>query len=126
MIGATTFHVSAIFLSPLALIGKIRDNPKRYGTALFIVIATLAIVLGPNLVTQLRGYVTTGQHSTGGAVRAFMTAIPATLLLVFHKNWLFSLRIGSIWFALAIASLGALGLVWFMSTATDRIGLYLI
>ena len=123
---ASMFHMSALILLPLGLVPFLQSQPRKYIPLFVLFIVVLGIALGPYAIVQVQSYLHANQHSSGAVIRTLMTAIPAAFLFIFLKDWKQQTENLSIWLILSLASFVALGLVWFMSTAVDRISLYLI
>ena len=121
----TTFHKSAIFFVPLALIYSNRLTFKN------IVIISIPLVLVGVLVISVlhghyRSYLEGMWHSTGSYARVWMTALPAVIFLITSKQLLLQPDAEKLLRLLSIVAI-LLGLtVGFATTPIDRISLYLI
>jgi hypothetical protein len=78
-----------------------------------------------NLVS---GYIDAEYESEGAAVRIFMNALPAVILLVFRKRFVWSPTERNLWVLMSLAALATVVLLRVSpsSTAVDRVALYLI
>jgi len=126
IVSGATFHISALMLLPLALIPHGHKLDRQVIGRLSLTIFA-SILIGSYFIDDIVRYATTPSYSSaGGPIRATMTAIPATLLLLNYKRWAYRSDIALVWSALALASIAFFVLAWFWSTLIDRLGLLLI
>lgn len=125
---AALFHKTAVVVFPLVALAR----PRNRLTNLLIVMAISFLLYDFFVQDAMEGFV---QHyieaeysSQGAAIRIVMSLVPAMLLLLFRKRFLFSEQEYLIWrnFSLAAVGLAALLMVLPSSTAVDRIALYII
>ncbi len=127
LLGAT-FHVSAVLLLPIACLIPTRSRPLTLlciGTA-----SLLAITLfqQDHMDTLFQNYVEAEYQSQGALIRCVMNAIPAMILLLWHRRFGFTGTEARLWGWLAIISLVLAGSLLFTSatTAVDRVALYML
>jgi hypothetical protein len=123
---AVSFHKSAIMMIAFGIFAHGRGKLlKAFAVATagagiwFSFVETDSHALWQN-------YVTSQMESQGALIRVVLNAIPALLLLIFHKRWKRYFRDYTLWFMVAVASIMSLFLVNFASTAIDRMALYFI
>jgi hypothetical protein len=120
---AALLHKTAIFLLPIGILRWLVQKPRFLlpGSILFF----LAIMwVAPYLASYL---VKSPYYSGGAPVRVLMNGLPAILLILLRKQWQGpKFDYSNIWFLIALASIASIFLVWFASTAVDRIGIYLL
>lgn len=124
---AGLFHKSAVLLAPLAALSSANGN--RLWTFLWVGITSLVfaiLLLGEFQHLLWQNYVSSKKSSEGGAIRVALTAIPATLLLLYHKKFFNHKEDARVWIWMSILTLVCLPLVTIASTAVDRIALYLM
>lgn len=127
LLGAT-FHSSAILLLPMAALAASR---RKVITAIWVgvVVASAYVVLLQDAVEKMQfNYLAAEAQSQGALVRLMLNALPAALLLMWHKRLLNRAPQQRFWIWFAIAALGLLGLYFVSpsSTAVDRVGLYIL
>ena len=125
---AATFHKSAVLLVPIAVLAT---GGSRLWTGLWVGIATgvLYYLLLANSVDNLVvNYLEAGYQSEGAAVRISMNALPAIILLMFRKKFVWQPAERNLWVSLSVLALACVAwlLVSSSSTAVDRVALYLI
>ena len=125
---AATFHKSAVLLIPLAILATSRG---RLWTALWVGITSAVLyylLLASSVENLVVNYIDAQYQSEGAAVRIAMNALPAVLLLVLRKRFVWQLAERNLWVIMALLSLASVGwlLVSSSSTAVDRLALYLI
>ena len=109
LLGAT-FHSSAILLLPMAALAASR---RKVITVIWVgvVVASAYVVLLQDAVDNLQlNYLEAQQQSQGALVRLLLNALPAALLLIWHKRLLNGAQQQRFWIWFAIAALGLLGL----------------
>jgi len=118
------FHKSAIVLLPLAVLSH---RKKRIWTFFWIVVTSTVFGL-VILIEYYEGlwlnYVVEKMVSEGGPVRIAMNAVPALLLLIYHKKLTLEESERRLWLWIALFSLACIPLVSSASTAVDRVALY--
>ena len=125
---AATFHKSAVLLVPLAILAT---QSSRLWAGLWVGIATAALyylLLADNVNNSVTDYLEAGYKSEGAAVRIAMNALPATILLLFRKRFVWQPAERNLWIGMSVLALASVGwlLVSSSSTAVDRVALYLI
>ncbi|WP_295396401.1 EpsG family protein [uncultured Thiodictyon sp.] len=125
---AATFHKTAVVLLPIAALAATRS---RYWTTLWVGVAAFVAYtrfLEDSVDTLYSGYVQAQYQSQGALVRILMIAVPAAILLLWRRQFLFTeaeLRLW-LWVALIAIALLALVIATPATTAVDRIGLYML
>jgi len=66
------------------------------------------------------------QASQGGAIRVFMNAVPAVILLIFRRQLFYNDKERKLWLWIAILSLSTLPMLSISATGVDRVALYFI
>jgi hypothetical protein len=128
IIVATSFHKSAIILLPLLLF----FSESRNHTLIFFIGALSAVLLSlfllPMGYSDLIKYYVTDQYmeSSGALIRVVMNFIPSVILLVFGRSLTNTSGELKLWRAVSVISILCIPLVFFASTAIDRIALYFI
>ena len=125
---AATFHKSAVLLVPLAILATPRG---RLWTGLWVGIAAgtlYYLLLADSVENLVTNYIDAEYQSEGAAVRIAMNALPAVLLLLLRKRFVWQPAERNLWLIMALLALASVG--WLMvsasSTAVDRLALYLI
>lgn len=127
LIGAT-FHKTALLLLPIAALSSTRN---RYWAAVWIgVIFALAymLLLEDSVESLYQNYVEAAYQSEGALVRLGMNALPATVVLLFHRRLQFSEAERKLWMWMSVISIGLFAMFFGTdaSTAVDRIALYVL
>lgn len=124
---AATFHKSAVLLLPIAALAA---SKRRFVTAAWVVavVAAAYVIFLQDAVENLRvGYLEQEYQSEGALIRLLMNVLPATLLLLWRKQFS-KLLPQKLWLWFAVFAFVLLG--WYYvspsSTAVDRVGLYLL
>ena len=125
---AATFHKSAVLLVPIAVLAT---PGSRLWTGLWVGIATAVLyylLLADSVDGLVTNYLDAGYQSEGAAVRIAMNALPATILLLFRKKFVWRPAERNLWISMSVLALASVGwlLVSSSSTAVDRVALYLI
>ena len=125
---AATFHKSAVLLVPLAVLATPRG---RLWTGLWVGITVgvlYYLLLADSVENLVTNYIDAEYQSEGAAVRIAMNALPAVLLLLLRKRFVWQLAERNLWLIMALLSLASVAwlLVSSSSTAVDRLALYLI
>ena len=127
LLGAT-FHRSAVILLPIAALASARN---RYWPLFWVGVVSLGayVLLLQQEVDQLFvNYVDARMQSSGALIRLAMNAVPAIVLLLWRRSFIFAESERRLWLWIAILSLVLLGLgvASPATTAVDRIALYLL
>ena len=125
---AATFHKSAVLLVPMAVLAT---PGSRLWTGLWVGIATAVLyylLLADSVDGLVTNYLEAGYQSEGAAVRIAMNALPATILLLFRKKFVWRPAERNLWISMSVLALASVAwlLVSSSSTAVDRVALYLI
>lgn len=118
------FHQTVLIVLPLAALANTRN---RWWSALWVGLVGAMLYqfsLADNTDALWANYVTSGYASEGGAIRVFMNALAAAVLLVWRKQLADSERDQALWGWFALFCLVLLPLVSLASTAVDRVALY--
>jgi len=125
---AVLFHKTAIILLPLLIV---LSKSKFYALLSLVFIVMSAFILFfilPEGFLDLIKYYITDQYmeSSGALLRVIMNAIPALIMLFFGHHLTSMYEELILWKLFSIVALLFLPLVFFASTAVDRIALYII
>ena len=125
---AATFHKSAVLLVPIAILAT---QSSRLWTAVWVGIVTAVLyylLLADSVEGLVTNYLYAGYQSEGAAVRIAMNTLPATILLVFRKKFVWQPAERNLWISMSVLALACVAwlLVSSSSTAVDRVALYLI
>jgi hypothetical protein len=123
-----SFHHSALILLPIAALASTRN---RYWTLVWVGMLGLGayvLLLQQNVDQLFSTYVDGRVQSSGALIRLLMNAVPAVVLLLWRRSFVFTEAERRLWIWFAILSLVLLGLVVASpaTTAVDRIALYLL
>ena len=125
---AATFHKSAVLLVPLAVLATPRG---RLWTALWVGVSLAVlywVLLADSVDSLVANYIEAEYQSEGAAVRIAMNTLPALLLLLLRKRFVWQPAERNLWMIIALLALASVG--WLLaspsSTAVDRVALYLI
>ena len=125
---AATFHKSAVLLVPIAVLAT---PGSRLWTGLWVSVAVAVLyylLLAASVDNLVVNYFDAGYQSEGAAVRIAMNALPAVILLLFRKKFVWQPAERNLW--LSMAALALASVAWLFvsssSTAVDRVALYLI
>lgn len=125
---ATLFHKSAVLLIPLAVMATPRG---KLWSLVWVGISTGVLywlVLADSVDTLKEGYLEAAMQSEGAFIRVAMNLLPALLLLVFRRRFVWTLGERNLWVQFAL--LAIVTFIWLFlsssSTAVDRVALYLI
>ena len=125
---AATFHKSAVLLVPLAVLATPRG---RLWTGLWVGISAAVLyylLLADSVDNLVTNYLDAEYQSEGAAVRIAMNTLPAVILLLFRKQFVWQPAERNLWLSMAVLALVSVAwlLVSSSSTAVDRVALYLI
>ena len=125
LLGALFHRTALIFLSFVFFLpggGKL----KRIFAVCIMVISFGGVYLLEQVDILIFNYVQNTMQSEGGQVRILMNLIASFILLLFWNKWNRNFTDRWLWGLFAFISLACLPLVFFASTAIDRMALYLI
>ena len=128
---AAGFHTSALVAVPLAYFGVRRRpgvlNVVQKVAAIGASIGFALTIASDRLSDYSQFYLESSRYvSQGAVIRSLLTAAAGLVFFVFRRNWARSFGDTQVWNTLALTSLVALPLSFVQSTATDRIGLFLL
>jgi hypothetical protein len=122
------FHKSAVLLLPIAAMAATRNKLWTVlWVSIFAGIAVYSLLLD-SAEQMWQAYVVDeyAQASQGGAIRVFMNAVPAALLLRFRHKLFYDNKEKRLWIWMAILSLATLPMLSISATGVDRVALYFI
>lgn len=127
ILGAT-FHKSAVLLIPLAAFTIVKN--RFFVAGLVIVTGGLAyqILLAEAAAGLVNTYVDANIESAGALIRLSMNLMPALIFILYRRNFIMPEGEYRLWRLFSFLALGSF-IAYFplsMSTALDRMGLYLI
>jgi len=125
---AATCHKSAVLLVPLAILATPR---RRIWTAMWVGISAAVlygVLLADSVDNLVINYLEAEYQSEGAAVRIAMNALPAAVLLIFRKRFVWEPAERNLWMAMSVLALACVAALVLSpsSTAVDRVALYLI
>ncbi len=124
---AVTFHKSAVIIAGIGMFQQGKNKYLKFLAAMFIVVGVYVAFVSGYEEHYINEYVKSGMSSSGALIRILMNFIPAIFFLYFRKEWKRAYPTSyQIWYMMSLGAILALGLVWFASTAVDRISLYFI
>jgi hypothetical protein len=123
------FHKTVLVMIPFAVF-LVGDSGRKWMILRIGAVALGGYGLWDALLAEEQdqlweNYVEAQMVSEGAMIRALMNVVPSILLLAYWRRWKESFSNHWFWFWMAVASLFAVGMVDFASTAVDRIALYL-
>ena len=120
---AALFHKTAVFLLPIGILPWLVQAPRFLLPASILFFLSI-IWVAPYLANYL---VKSPYYSDGASVRVLLNGLPAILLILLRKQWPGpKFDYSNSWFLIALASITSIFLVWFATTAIDRIGIYFL
>ena len=124
---AAAFHKSAVIVAGMGLFQHGKNKYLKALAGLFILIGMYSAFISGKEAHYVNEYIKTGRSSSGALIRIAMNLIAALFFLYFRKIWKKIYPSSyQIWYMMALGSIGSLFVVWFASTAVDRIALYFI
>lgn len=120
------FHKSAVLLLPIAALAASRNRLLTAGLVGVSFALLFYLLVSEDADHMWTQYVESQMESQGAMIRVLMNAIPAGLMLVFGKRLAPDPHERKLWTWIALLALLCLPLVSIVSTAVDRIALYLI
>jgi hypothetical protein len=124
---AALFHKSALVMIPLAALAMSRGRVMTLGMAAVVVVAGYQFLVADDADKLMRVYIVEEYKAAdGGPVRVMMNALPAALFLLFRNRFGLVEESKRLWTVVSIVALVAIPAVFVVSTATDRLSLYLI
>ncbi|RZU99095.1 EpsG family protein [Spiribacter vilamensis] len=125
---AATFHKSAVVLLPLAVLGRSRNRLVTGAGVAGVAVVAYWVFVQDQFDQLYTNYIEAEYQSAGALVRLAMNAVPAAILLIWHRRFTLIDNEQRIWrwvALLAIALLLAFPIVP-STTALDRLGLFVI
>lgn len=122
------FHKSAVLLLPIAALAATRNKLwTALWVSIFVAIAVYSLLLD-SAEQMWQAYVVDeyARASQGGAIRVFMNAVPAAILLRFRHRLFYDIREKRLWTWMAILSLATVPMLSISATGVDRVALYFI
>ena len=124
---AVMFHKSAVIIAGLGMFQHGKNRYLKFLAGAFILIGVYEAFVAGREEHYINEYVKSGMSSSGALIRILMNLIPALFFFYFRKEWKRVYPTSyQLWYMMSIGSVVAMGLVWFASTAVDRISLYFI
>ncbi|MEA1954184.1 MAG: EpsG family protein [Campylobacterota bacterium] len=123
---AVTFHKSAILMIAFGIFSQGKGKLLKFFGVLAAGAGVWSSFVSSGADALITNYVDAQMQSSGAVIRVLLNAVPAVLLLVYRKEWKRSFSDYTFWFMISLASLAAIGLVSFASTAVDRMALYFL
>lgn len=118
------FHKSAVVLLPFAALASTKKRAWTWTWVGAVTVVTFSLILMEHYERLWQLYVERGRVSEGGGIRVAMNALPAVLFLSFRDKMALNQYEKKLWAWIAIFSLACVPLVFFASTAVDRVALY--
>ena len=129
IIAAVLFHKSALIMILFGVFSKTRISNKITKKDYFIISLIIVFVsaIYPTIEHMVYFYITnTKMNSSGALIRVSMSAAAAIVFFIFKKRWEIAYKDSNLWNLFSIFVLLLLPLVFVVSTAVDRIALYLL
>lgn len=127
ILAAATFHKTAIILLPLAALASSKNMLWSYFWVTVTTFTAYVFFIAEHQDTLWVNYVEADMESLGAGVRVAMIALPSVLFLIYSNKLFFEREEEKkLWYWISVLSLVCVPLVFFSSTAIDRIALYLL
>ena len=129
IIAAVLLHKAALIMILFGVFSKTRISNKITKKDYFIISLIIVFVsaIYPNIENMVYFYITnTIMHSSGALIRVSMSATAAIVFFIFKKRWEIAYKDSNLWNLFSIFVLLLLPLVFVVSTAVDRIAIYLL
>lgn len=120
------FHKSAVLLLPFAALAASRNRLLTAGLVGVTSVVLYFVLVSEDADYMWTQYVELQRQSEGAKIRVLMNVIPAGLLLLLGKRLAPNSQERVLWSWVALMALLCLPLVFFATTAVDRVALYLI
>jgi len=118
------FHKSAVILLPLAALASTRKRLWTWTWVAVVSYVMVSLILYEHKDYLWHHYVERSRVSEGGGIRVAMNAVPSLIFLLFRERFAFNDYENKLWTWIAWFSLTCIPLVFFASTAVDRVALY--
>ena len=129
IIAAVLLHKAALIMILFGVFSKTRISNKitKKDYFIFSLIIVFVSAIYPNIEHMVYFYITnTHMHSSGALIRVSMSATAAIVFFIFKKRWEIAYKDSNLWNLFSIFVLLLLPLVFVVSTAVDRIAIYLL
>ena len=119
------FHKSCLLIAPFGIIGLAKKGNIRVVVAVFAVIFSMVILSVEVVLMSVKNYLgVKANESSGAFIRIALSAIPALIILRYHRVILADSRIKEFWIFFSFVPLITLPLVSLASNLADRLLLY--
>jgi uncharacterized membrane protein len=122
---AGLFHMTAVLLMPLAFLVTRKGGWGHMIALMVAFLAAAVALLHSYYETLLQNYIESEMASEGAAIRVWMNAVPAALMLLMTRKWQRRWPDPGHWRYIAWVSIAAVFIVGLSSTAVDRAALYM-
>lgn len=121
------FHKSAVLILGIGIFQGGKGKYLKALASVIIAVGIYAAFMSGHEEGLVQTYIVSDMKSSGAYVRVLMNVVPALIFLYFRKKWnkLWP-QSYALWYLLSLAALAAVPSVLIVSTATDRVSLYLI
>ena len=129
IIAAVLLHKAALIMILFGVFSKTRISNKITKKDYFIISLIIVFVsaIYPTIEHMVYYYITNTQmNSSGALIRVSMSATAAIVFFIFKKRWGIAYKDSNLWNLFSIFVLLLLPLVFVVSTAVDRIAIYLL
>jgi len=123
---AITFHKSAILMIAFGIFQQGKGKFFRFLALLLAGIGVWSAFVEQASADLWTNYVEAEMQSSGAMLRAILNFIPAMFLVIYRREWQEEFDDYTLWLMIALASVMAMILVPYASTAVDRMSLYFI
>lgn len=125
---AALFHKTVVVILPIVGFATTRNRIGRAIVTALLAATLYYVFVSARIDTMMVNYVQQDYNSAGAGIRVGMNLIPAALILLFPDRFRLDPLERKIWRNVAIASWGALVMLFTItgSAAVDRLALYLI
>jgi hypothetical protein len=123
---ACLFHKTAVFLLP---IGAFIASSRRAWTITWICVTfvgLMAAIVTSSYEYFLEQYFKIGLASEGGGIRVGMNVVAAFIFVMLRRDLTLSSQEAKLWTIMALLSVACVPMLFFTSTAADRLALYML
>lgn len=125
VVAGALFHKTAVLLLPLAALASTQRKAWTYTWVGISAVMAFGLLVSEGQQTHLwTQYVELSMDSSGGGIRVAMNALPALLFLCFRGRLVEGEQERKLWTWIAIFALACIPLLFWASTAVDRVALY--
>ncbi|MFK5892030.1 MAG: EpsG family protein [Pseudomonadota bacterium] len=121
---AATFHKSAVLMIGLGLFLQGNGKLIRFFAVAAIGFGIWSAFLAQYQDTLWQNYVAVKMQSQGAFIRVAMNFVPASLFIIFRKQWKRTYQDYTFWLMIALGSVASIFVVGLAPTAIDRVSLY--